>query len=99
MHQVISEEGFIAANTLAKVLHITQSDLAEVTGLSRDSVSKNSDENLMLVIKRAIDASFLSKVYSGTYVVKCCFRSHFYAKFYKHYRFLNAVIFMPNDID
>lgn len=42
LHQVISDEGFIAANTLAKVLHITQNDLAEVTGLSRDSVSKNS---------------------------------------------------------
>jgi hypothetical protein len=42
LHQVISDEGFIAANTLARVLHITQSDLAEVTGLSRDSVSKSS---------------------------------------------------------
>jgi hypothetical protein len=42
LHQVISDEGFIAANTLAKVLHITQSDLAEVTGLPRDSVSKSS---------------------------------------------------------
>lgn len=42
LHQVISDEGFIAANTLAKVLHITQSDLAEVTGLSRNSVSKSA---------------------------------------------------------
>jgi hypothetical protein len=29
-------------NTLAKVLHITQNDLADVTGLSRDSVSKQA---------------------------------------------------------
>ena len=41
LHQVISDEGFVAANTLAKVLHITQNDLADVTGLSRDSVSKS----------------------------------------------------------
>jgi transcriptional regulator with XRE-family HTH domain len=37
---VISEDGFVIANALAKVLHITQGDLADVTGLSRDSVSK-----------------------------------------------------------
>ncbi len=42
LYQVISDEGFIAAATLAKVLHITQNDLADVTGLSRDSVSKSS---------------------------------------------------------
>lgn len=42
LHQVISDEGFIAANTLAKILHITQNDLAEVTGLSRDSVTKSA---------------------------------------------------------
>ena len=42
LHEVISEEGFVAANALAKVLHITQNDLADVTGLSRDSVSKQA---------------------------------------------------------
>jgi transcriptional regulator with XRE-family HTH domain len=42
IQQVITEEGFVAANTLAKVLHITQNDLADVTGLPRDSVSKSS---------------------------------------------------------
>ncbi len=42
LHQVITDEGFVAANALAKVLHITQNDLADVTGLSRDSVSKSS---------------------------------------------------------
>ena len=42
LHEVISDEGFVAANTLAKVLHITQNDLADVTGLSRDSVFKRS---------------------------------------------------------
>jgi transcriptional regulator with XRE-family HTH domain len=42
LHQVISDDGFIVANTLAKLLHITQNDLAEVTGLSRDSVSKSA---------------------------------------------------------
>ncbi|WP_246535042.1 hypothetical protein [Methylomonas paludis] len=39
---MISDEGYIATNALAKVLHITQNDLAEVTGLSRDSVTKRS---------------------------------------------------------
>jgi transcriptional regulator with XRE-family HTH domain len=42
LHEVINDEGYVAANSLAKVLHITQHDLAEVTGLSRDSVSKSS---------------------------------------------------------
>lgn len=40
LQQVISDEGFIAANSLAKALRISQQDLAEATGLSRDSVSK-----------------------------------------------------------
>jgi hypothetical protein len=40
LHQVITAEGFVTANGLAKILHITQNDLADVTGLSRDSVSK-----------------------------------------------------------
>ncbi|WP_347985758.1 antitoxin Xre/MbcA/ParS toxin-binding domain-containing protein [Methylomonas sp. AM2-LC] len=40
LHQVITDEGFVTANVLAKILHITQNDLADVTGLSRDSVSK-----------------------------------------------------------
>lgn len=42
LQQVISDEGVVLAGTLAKVLHITQSDLAEVTGLSVDSVSKSA---------------------------------------------------------
>ena len=42
LQQVITDEGFIAANALAKALHITQTDLATVTGLSRDSVSKRT---------------------------------------------------------
>ena len=42
LHEVINDEGYVAANSLAKVLHITQHDLAEVTGLSRDSVSKST---------------------------------------------------------
>jgi transcriptional regulator with XRE-family HTH domain len=42
LHQVITDEGFVTANALAKVLHITQNDLADVTGLSRDSVSKRA---------------------------------------------------------
>jgi transcriptional regulator with XRE-family HTH domain len=41
LRTVINNEGFAASSALAKVLHITQSDLAEVTGLSRDSVSKS----------------------------------------------------------
>jgi transcriptional regulator with XRE-family HTH domain len=41
IQSVITQDGYIAANSLAKVLHITQHDLAEVTGLSRDSISKS----------------------------------------------------------
>jgi acetyl/propionyl-CoA carboxylase alpha subunit len=41
LHSVINSEGYVAANALAKVLHITQHDLADATGLSRDSVSKS----------------------------------------------------------
>jgi hypothetical protein len=42
LQTVISDDGFVAANALAKALHITQNDLADVTGLSRDSVSKRA---------------------------------------------------------
>ncbi|NOT83455.1 MAG: DUF2384 domain-containing protein [Methylococcaceae bacterium] len=42
LQQVISDDGLVLAGALAKVLHITQSDLAEVTGLSLDSVSKSA---------------------------------------------------------
>lgn len=40
LHTVIGNDGLVASGALAKELHITESDLAEVTGLSRDSVSK-----------------------------------------------------------
>jgi transcriptional regulator with XRE-family HTH domain len=39
---VINDDGLVASSALAKELHITKSDLAEVTGLSRDSVSKTA---------------------------------------------------------
>ena len=42
LQQVITAEGFVTASVLAKVLHITQTDHAEVTGLSIDSVSKSA---------------------------------------------------------
>jgi len=42
LQQVITADGFVAASVLAKILHITQTDLAEVTGLSIDSVSKSA---------------------------------------------------------
>jgi len=45
LQQVISTEGFVAANALAKALHITQNELADFTGLPRDSVSKKSRVN------------------------------------------------------
>lgn len=35
LYQVISDEGFVAAKSLAKVLHITQNDLADMAGLPR----------------------------------------------------------------
>ncbi len=40
LHTVIGNDGLVASSALAKELHITKSDLAEVTGLSKDSVSK-----------------------------------------------------------
>ncbi len=40
LHTVIGSDGLVASSALAKELHITKSDLAEVTGLSKDSVSK-----------------------------------------------------------
>ena len=40
LHTVIGTDGLVISGALAKALHITKSDLAEVTGLSRDSVSK-----------------------------------------------------------
>ncbi|MDD2658809.1 MAG: DUF2384 domain-containing protein [Methylococcales bacterium] len=42
LQQVINADGLVAASVLAKLLHITQTDLAEVTGLSIDSVSKSA---------------------------------------------------------
>ena len=42
LHTVINSDGLVATGALAKELHITKSDLAEVTGLSRDSVSKTA---------------------------------------------------------
>ncbi len=42
LHTVINTDGLIASTALAKALHITKVDLAEVTGLSRDSVSKTA---------------------------------------------------------
>ena len=42
LKQGITVDGFVTASVLAKVLHITQTDLAEVTGLSIESVSKSA---------------------------------------------------------
>lgn len=42
LHQVIGDDGFVAANALAEALHITRNDLASATGLSRDAVSKSA---------------------------------------------------------
>jgi hypothetical protein len=42
LQQVITVDGFVTASVLSKVLHITQTDLAEVTGLSIESVSKSA---------------------------------------------------------
>ncbi|MCK5355254.1 MAG: XRE family transcriptional regulator, partial [Methyloprofundus sp.] len=40
LQTVIGNDGLVVSSALAKELHITKSDLAEATGLSRDSVSK-----------------------------------------------------------
>ena len=37
---VMTDQGFIATDRLAQVLHITKAELASATGLSRDAVSK-----------------------------------------------------------
>ncbi|MFB1486974.1 MULTISPECIES: antitoxin Xre/MbcA/ParS toxin-binding domain-containing protein [Thiocapsa] len=40
LSEVITEQGLIATDRLAEVLHITKTELAKATGLSRDAVSK-----------------------------------------------------------
>jgi uncharacterized protein (DUF2384 family) len=42
---VMTEDGTIATDRLAKVLHITKAELATATGLSRDAVSKRDRLN------------------------------------------------------
>jgi transcriptional regulator with XRE-family HTH domain len=42
LQSVITNDGMIATGVLAELLHITKSDLADATGLSRDSVSKTA---------------------------------------------------------
>jgi uncharacterized protein (DUF2384 family) len=40
--EVITDQGLIASDRLAEVLHVTKTELALATGLSRDAVSKQS---------------------------------------------------------
>lgn len=40
LSEVITEQGLITTDRLAEVLHITKTELAKATGLSRDAVSK-----------------------------------------------------------
>jgi len=42
LSEVITEQGTIASDRLAKLLHVTKTELALATGLSRDAVSKQS---------------------------------------------------------
>ncbi len=42
LQQMMTDDGLVVASTLAKVLRITQTDLAEAIGLSLDSVSKRA---------------------------------------------------------
>lgn len=42
---VMTDQGTIATDRLAKVLHITKAELATATGLSRDAVSKRARLN------------------------------------------------------
>jgi len=59
LQQVITADGFVTASVLAKVLHITQTDLAEVTGLSIDSVSKSAS----LAVTSSKSCSALERVF------------------------------------
>lgn len=40
LSDVVTDQGLIATDRLAEVLHITKTELARATGLSRDAVSK-----------------------------------------------------------
>jgi uncharacterized protein (DUF2384 family) len=40
--EVVTDQGTIATDRLAEVLHITKAELASATGLSRDGVTKRS---------------------------------------------------------
>lgn len=42
---VMTDQGTIASDRLARVLHITKTELASATGLSRDAVSKRDRVN------------------------------------------------------
>lgn len=42
---VITDDGMVATDRLARVLHITKTELATATGLSRDAVSKRDRLN------------------------------------------------------
>ena len=42
LSEVMTDQGMIATDRLAEVLHITKTELAKATGLSRDAVSKRN---------------------------------------------------------
>jgi len=57
IEQVVTPEGMIASDRLANALHITKAELALVTGLSRDAVSKRSRTNSRATQSRLRDTT------------------------------------------
>jgi len=57
LEQVINPEGMIASDRLADALHITKTELALVTGLSRDAVSKRTRTNSRATQSRLRDTT------------------------------------------
>ncbi len=52
IREVVTEDGYVAPKELARVLHITQRELASISGLRRDAVSKRSRVRSLATQKR-----------------------------------------------
>ena len=52
IREVVTDDGYVAPKELARVLHITQRELANIAGLRRDAVSKRSRVRSLATQKR-----------------------------------------------
>ncbi len=52
IQEVITDDGYVAPKELARILHITQRELANIAGLRRDAVSKRARVRSLATQKR-----------------------------------------------